>query len=173
MRGVRTSKAGSAIPSNLEYENLVELNYQLYNGLFLTLPLDAIEQTGMLLPLLESRAQKGLERGEDPAEILQDFFSTQRPHFSESDKIQFLFRVIQYVERQVVLVDALEDAAYPLVHKTESNNVLRLLCERVKADGLEERFTKTLENFGSKGNPHCASHPVLSWSSARDNHRPR
>jgi phosphoenolpyruvate carboxylase len=150
MRGVRTSKAGSAIPSNLEYENLVELNYQLYNGLFLTLPLDAIEQTGMLLPLLESRAQKGLERGEDPAEILQDFFSTQRPHFSESDKIQFLFRVIQYVERQVVLVDALEDAAYPLVHKTESNNVLRLLCERVKADGLEERFTKTLENFGSK-----------------------
>ena len=44
------------IPSNKDYENLVDLNYQLYNGLFLTLPLDEIEQTGMLLPLLEARA---------------------------------------------------------------------------------------------------------------------
>jgi len=26
------------IPSNKDYENLVDLNYQLYNGLFLTLP---------------------------------------------------------------------------------------------------------------------------------------
>ena len=41
----------SQIPSNTEYENLVELNYQLYNGLFLTLPLDGVQQTGLLLPL--------------------------------------------------------------------------------------------------------------------------
>ena len=138
------------IPTNTDYENLVELNYQLYNGLFLTLPLDAVEQTGMLLPLLEARAQKGLERGEDPREILDDFFETHRPHFTEQEKSQFLFRVIQYVERQVVLVDALEDAAYPHVHKTESNNVLKLLSERVKADGLEGQFERILENFGSK-----------------------
>jgi hypothetical protein len=54
----------SQIPSNTEYENLVELNYQLYNGLFLTLPLDGVQQTGVLLPLLETRAQKGLANGE-------------------------------------------------------------------------------------------------------------
>lgn len=57
-----SSKGGlglpAKIPSNKDYENLVDLNYQLYNGLFLTLPLDEIEQTGMLLPLLEARAQK-------------------------------------------------------------------------------------------------------------------
>ena len=58
------------IPSNKDYENLVDLNYQLYNGLFLTLPLDEIEQTGLLLPLLEARAQKGLSQGENPAEII-------------------------------------------------------------------------------------------------------
>ena len=34
------------------YEKEVDLKYQLYNGLFLTLPLDAVEQTGLLLPLL-------------------------------------------------------------------------------------------------------------------------
>lgn len=71
------------IPSNKDYENLVDLNYQLYNGLFLTLPLDEIEQTGLLLPLLEARAQKGLSQGEDPAGILDDFFATHRPHLDE------------------------------------------------------------------------------------------
>lgn len=145
-----TKEVAAAIPSNKTYEDLVELNYQLYNGLFLTLPLDAIEQTGLLLPLLEARAQRGLDRGEDPAKILSDFFATHRPNFSEKEKTQFLFRVIQYVERQVVLVDALEDAAYPQVHKTEANNVLRLLAEKVKADGLQEPFKRVLENFGSK-----------------------
>ena len=138
------------IPSNKDYENLVDLNYQLYNGLFLTLPLDEIEQTGMLLPLLEARAQKGLSQGDEPAQILEDFFTTHRPHLDEQGRIHFLFRVIKYVERQVVLVDALEDAAYPHVHKTETKNVLRQLTERVKADGLQEQFDKVLKNFGSK-----------------------
>ena len=142
--------SSSEIPGNKDYENLVELNYQLYNGLFLTLPLDGVEQTGLLLPLLETRAQKGLSRGENPAEILEDFFTTHRPNFSEKERIQFLFRVIQYVERQVVLVDALEDAAYPKVHKTEESNVLSLLKERIKADGLDAQFEETLKNFGSK-----------------------
>lgn len=149
-----SSKVGlglpAKIPSNKDYENLVDLNYQLYNGLFLTLPLDEIEQTGMLLPLLEARAQKGLSQGEEPAQILEDFFTTHRPHLDEQGRIHFLFRVIKYVERQVVLVDALEDAAYPHVHKTETKNVLRQLTERVKADGLQEQFGKVLENFGSK-----------------------
>ena len=149
-----SSKVGlglpAKIPSNKDYENLVDLNYQLYNGLFLTLPLDEIEQTGMLLPLLEARAQKGLNQGEEPAQILEDFFTTHRPHLDEQGRIHFLFRVIKYVERQVVLVDALEDAAYPHVHKTETKNVLRHLTERVKADGLQEQFGKVLENFGSK-----------------------
>jgi len=149
-----TSKEGlglpAKIPSNRDYENLVDLNYQLYNGLFLTLPLDEIEQTGMLLPLLEARAQKGLSQGDEPAQILEDFFTTHRTHLDEQGRIHFLFRVIKYVERQVVLVDALEDAAYPHVHKTETKNVLRQLTERVKADGLQEQFDKVLENFGSK-----------------------
>ena len=149
-----SSKGGlglpAKIPSNKDYENLVDLNYQLYNGLFLTLPLDEIEQTGMLLPLLEARAQKGLSQGDEPAQILEDFFTTHRPHLDEQGRIHFLFRVIKYVERQVVLVDALEDAAYPHVHKTETKNVLRQLTERVKADGLQDQFDKVLENFGSK-----------------------
>ena len=55
------------------YENLVELKYQLYNSLFLTLPLDAVEQAGLLLPLLEETSSNGLSDGLNPEEILDQF----------------------------------------------------------------------------------------------------
>ncbi len=132
------------------YQNLVELNYQLYNGLFLTLPLDAVEQTGLLIPLLEDMAQSGLDGDRNPVEIVNDFFALHKPDFSESEKINFLFKVIQYVERQVVLVDAIEDAAFEIIHQTDHRNTLRILMERVSGDGIEEEFSKVLGNFAAR-----------------------
>ena len=88
------------------YEKEVELKYQLYNSLFLTLPLDAVEQTGLLLPLLEEACNQGLDAEESPGDIIESFFQAHRPNFSEQQRVQFLFKVIQYVERQVVLIDA-------------------------------------------------------------------
>ncbi len=135
---------------NNAYKNLVELNYQLYNGLFLTLPFDAVEQTGLLLPLLEEAGQAGLDAGLNPAEIIDQFFDTHRPHISEEDRLNLLFKIIQYVERQIVLVDALEDAAFSEIHQTETSNVLRKLTERVVADRLQAQFEKLLTEFGAK-----------------------
>jgi phosphoenolpyruvate carboxylase len=34
----------------------------------------------------------------------------------EADKIDIMFRFIQYIERQIVLFDAVEDAAFPIVN---------------------------------------------------------
>ena len=128
------------------YENLVELKYQLYNSLFLTLPLDAVEQTGLLLPLLEEASHKGLAPGLNPTEILRQFFRSHRPDLNEEKQAQFLFKIIQYVERQVVLIDALEDAAYTEIHRTEESNKLRQLTERVEAEGKQEGLTKLQKN---------------------------
>lgn len=132
------------------YENLVELKYQLYNGLFLTLPLDAIEQTGLFLPLLEEASAKGLDGGLNPTEIIEQFFSLHRPEFNEQQKIQFLFKVIQYIERQIVLVDALEDAAYDQIHQTEKRDELRKLMERVSSESLKESMTRVMQSFSAR-----------------------
>lgn len=140
----------SQIRISEDYENLVGLNYQLYSGLFQTLPLDAVEQTGMLLPLLESACEKGLQQKRYPNQIIDDFLISHKPHFSEQDKIHFLFKVIQYIERQVVLVDALEDAAFSEIHQVEKNDVLRKLMERVSSDNLDAKFQRVLEKFGSR-----------------------
>lgn len=132
------------------YEKLVELKYQLYNSLFLTLPLDAVEQAALLLPLLEEAGAQGLIDGKDPQQIIESFLATHRPDASERERCNFLFKVIQYVERQVVLIDALEDAAFNHVHQTTTNNRLHQLLERAEGDHLAERLAHLLENFGTR-----------------------
>ncbi|MEX2335019.1 MAG: phosphoenolpyruvate carboxylase, partial [Pseudohongiella sp.] len=130
------------------FEELVELNYQLYNSLFLTLPLDAVEQTGTLLPLLVESCESGLEQGHDPVRIIGDFFEQHRAHFTQDEQLQFLFKIIQYVERQVVLIDALEDAAYSRIHQIENKSSLLRLTERAEDDGSAEKLGQLLASFG-------------------------
>lgn len=130
------------------FEESVELNFELYNSLFLTLPLDAVQQTGHLLPLLSQTCHRGLDQHMSPYEIISAFFERHKPGFSEQEQIRFLFRVIQYVERQVVLIDALEDAAYARIHRTEGRNSLLQLFERAASDGHEEKLENLLDEFG-------------------------
>tara|TARA_B110000858_G_C17810077_1_gene480669 strand:+ start:1576 stop:4146 length:2571 start_codon:yes stop_codon:yes gene_type:complete len=131
-----------------KFEELIGLNYQLYNGLFLTLPLDAVEKTGLLLPLLDAACQQGLIDGKNPDIIIEEFFNLHKPHFTAEDKNNFLFKVIQYVERQVVLVDALEDAAYSKMHQVNTLKTLQTVLENVESDNLSEQFSEILKNFG-------------------------
>jgi len=132
------------------YKNLVELKYQLYNSLFLTLPLDAVEQASLLLPLLDEAGHRGLEEGSNPREIIDEFLDLHRPESGEKERTQFLFKVIQYVERQVALVDALEDAAYVDVNQTESLNRLRELIERIESNHLQDKLASLLDKFGAQ-----------------------
>lgn len=132
------------------YKNLVELKYQLYNSLFLNLPLDAVEQASLLLPLLEEASTKGLDDGQTPLQIIDEFMDVHRAESGEKERTQFLFKVIQYVERQVALVDALEDAALVEVHQTESSNRLRSLIGEVESSHLQRKFFKLLEKFAAR-----------------------
>ena len=133
-----------------DYHDLVELNYQLYNGLFLTLPLDAVQQTGVLLPLLGEACREGLDAGVDPEQILNGFFASHRPDFDEDGRAAFLFKVIQYVERQIVLVDALEDAAFDRIHQTAQRNELHRLAQAAVADNLADELLALLERFRAR-----------------------
>ena len=100
-----------------EFEKSVKNKFNLYNSLFLNLPYSNVENIGILIPILHNACKTGLERGQQPQEILEKFFKTQAGLKSEEEKIDFMFRVIQYVERQVVLYDSVEDAAYPALRR--------------------------------------------------------
>ncbi len=130
------------------FEELVELNFQIYSNLFLTIPMDQMVKTGMLIPILRDECEKGLAEGKDPETIVGDFIQKNRPELEEKEKIDFLFHVIQYVERQILLVDALEDAAYTKIHRIDGPNSIDQLLQRVKNDNLDWKMKHLISRFG-------------------------
>jgi len=108
-----------------EFEKLIANKFNVYNSLLLGLPYPNISNIGVLIPLLQNACRLGLEAGNDPLEILDSFFSTHKNIKSEQEKIDFMFRVIQYVERQIVLYDSVEDAAFNQLQTLFSNLTLK------------------------------------------------
>jgi phosphoenolpyruvate carboxylase len=109
------------------FEKSVNLKYSVYNSLFLTLPFDTISSTGTLLPILAEQCYQGLRDGVTPVEIIKRFFDDNRQFSTIEEQHAFLFRVIQFVERQIVLVDALEDAAYSTINDLDGEHSLHAL----------------------------------------------
>ncbi len=108
-----------------EFERSVKNKFNVYNSLFLNLPFRKISNIGMLIPLMQTVFKRELDSGNDPLTIMESFFRTHANLHSEDDKIDFMFRVIQYIERQVVLYDSIEDAAFPDMLKLEDTLSLK------------------------------------------------
>ena len=56
-----------------------------------------------------------------------------------------MFRFIQYVERQIVLFDAIEDAAFPIVNNLEGRGSLRDIKEKTEAKDKRNELIDFLE----------------------------
>ncbi len=121
--------------------------FHVYNSVFLTLPFDAIDNTGALLPLFTEICDKGFENRESPKQIVNSFSDKYLENPTESEKIDLLFRFIQYIERQIVLFDAIEDAAFPLVNNLEGKGSLREVKENAESLDLIDELKQFLEQF--------------------------
>ncbi|MBU2922074.1 phosphoenolpyruvate carboxylase [Winogradskyella psychrotolerans] len=134
-------------PKLTRFNQNVLSKYQIYNSIFMTLPFDAVTKTGALLPLFHETCHKGFENKEDPTTIVNTFFKKYQARRSSESQVNLLFRFIQYIERQVVLFDAIEDAAFPIVNNMDGIGTLRSLKETVSADNKLETLQKYLEEF--------------------------
>lgn len=130
------------------YDFLVKLKYQVYNSIFLTLNFENIRQTGIELPLFQEFVKSGLEQGLNPKQIIEAYFKQQgiAPAYQEA----WLFRFIQYVERQVVLIDALEEAAFDKLNDLQGEGTLHHFLSKVSDAGKEQELQKVLEDFRIK-----------------------
>ena len=117
-------------PKLTRFNQNVLSKYQIYDSIFTTLPFETINRTGVLLPLFHATCKKGFENGEDPTSIVETFFKKYQARRSPESQIDLLFRFIQYIERQVVLFDAIEDAAFPIVNNMDGIGTLRSLKEK-------------------------------------------
>ncbi|MDT0557977.1 phosphoenolpyruvate carboxylase [Ichthyenterobacterium sp. W332] len=134
-------------PKLVRFNDNVLAKYQIYNSIFMTLPFDAITKTGVLLPLFHETCDKGFAQGDDPTTIVERFFEKYQARRSKESQIKLLFRFIQYIERQVVLFDAIEDAAFPVVNNMDGIGTLRHLKENAVSDGKLETLIKYLNEF--------------------------
>ncbi len=126
-----------------KFQNAVGIKFQLYNSLFLSLPFYGVDKTGILLSLFNTDCEEGFGRGKSPREIIESFFE----NYSEDKKLDFLFRFVQYAERQVVLFDALEDAAFTELNDVNGAGTLTQLEARVLQENAGAEFAERLQNF--------------------------
>ncbi len=137
----------SVLPKLARFNENILSKYQIYNSIFMTLPFDTISNTGVLLPLFHEVCKKGFEQGKNPTEIVEYFFKKYQENPSEQEKNELLFRFIQYIERQVVLFDAIEDAAFPIVNNMDGVGTLRNSNETAILGEKKEVLKAYLEEF--------------------------
>jgi phosphoenolpyruvate carboxylase len=129
------------------FRNLVGVKFQLYNSLFTSLPFHRIEKTGILLSLFLSFCEEGFKRKQSPRQIIEEFFNKHTNSLKEEDQLDLLFRFVQYAERQVVLFDALEDAAFREVNDMNGVGTLKHLESEVVQEKLQDKLTEKLKDF--------------------------
>lgn len=129
-----------------QFKNLVAIRFQLYNSLFTSLPFHRIERTGVLLSLFLIHCEEGFKKNQSPAEIIDSFLS-QYTAYNQQEALDLLFRFVQYTERQVVLFDALEDAAFTQVNDMNGPGTLKQLQSVINSADKEKALEGKLENF--------------------------
>ncbi len=130
-----------------QFKNHVDVKFQLYNGLFTSLPFHRIERTGLLLSLLLEICTDGYKKKQSPITIIDSFFEKHTNIVNDQDKIDRLFRIVQFVERQVVLFDALEDAAFKNVNDLNGVGTLKHLESEIIEKGAEKQLAEKLKDF--------------------------
>jgi len=126
----------------------VVTRFELYNSLFQTLPFYQVKDTGILLPFFSSHCEKGAMQQLSPTEIIESFFEKYVPGIDHREQINRLFRFIQYIERQVVLFDAIEDSSFNKIGKMDDSGSLQSLRQQASvSDKFRDDVSKELENF--------------------------
>lgn len=129
------------------FKNLVGTKFQLYNSLFTALPFHKVERTGVFLSLFLIHCEEGYSKEKSPQEILNSYFEQYTSCSNEQQKLDLMFRFVQYAERQVVLFDALEDAAFRQIHDVHGTGSLSHLLSEITAEQAEDKLAKKLQDF--------------------------
>lgn len=131
------------------FQEKVVSKYHLYNKLFLALPFGETEQTGHLLSIFSKFCTDEIQKNKPPQKIIEVFF--KRMGVTNKKKIiKFLFKMLQFIERQIVLFDALEDAAFANTHNLTGPGSLENLLAKVLRNHQEKAFIKQIINYQIK-----------------------
>ncbi len=132
--------------------------FEIYNSLFLTLPFKSILKTSLLLPLFSEHCKSGYNEKKSPLFIVESFFDKYCVELTDKEKLNLMFSFIQFIERQVVLFDAIEDSAFSIVNNMHGRGTLRYIKEETIGKGKLKELSNYLESF--KINLVLTAHPT-------------
>ena len=129
------------------FNDYVVSKFEIYNSLFLTLPFHSIPQTSLLLPLFSDFCTKGYEADLSPKQIVDNFFERFTQGMEGQNKHDLLFGFLKYIERQIVLFDAIEDAGFSYVNNMHGRGTLRYIKEATKTNNSFSKLKEYLNRF--------------------------
>lgn len=123
----------------------VENKYIVYNSLFSNLPYDDMGKLGALTPMLCDLSIKELKKSKNPSDIINTFLNKFAHIKGEQEKIDLLFKIIQFIEREVVLFDSVEDASFDRIvglqhQKGTLENMYQVAQQQKKLDAVYEEL---------------------------------
>lgn len=131
----------------IQFRKNVSDKYIIYNSLFAALPYSGVANVGALLPILLQTCEEGFSKDKSPIEIVDYFFKQHTYVETEKEKLDHLFKYVQYMERQVVLFDAIEDAAFTSVNEVDGIGSLKALLRDAEFLDNTDALKKKLEKF--------------------------
>jgi phosphoenolpyruvate carboxylase len=131
----------------IQFRKNVSDKYIIYNSLFAALPYSGVANVGALLPILLQTCEEGFSKDKSPIEIVDYFFKQHTYVATEKEKLDHLFKYVQYIERQVVLFDAIEDAAFNSVNEVDGIGSLKALIRDAEFLDNTDALRKKLEKF--------------------------
>ena len=134
-------------PKLVRFNENVLSKYQIYNSVFTALPFETIKNTAVLLPLFHKICEDGFAEGKTPSQIVATFFKRYFDVPTEKEKNELLYRFIQFIERQVVLFDAIEDSAFSRINNMSGVGTLRNAKEIAVSSGKLPDLKRHLEDF--------------------------
>lgn len=129
------------------FKTLVGFKYEMYNSLFSSLPFYRMEKTGVYLSLFLLHCEEGLKKEASPNEIIDSFFVQYTTYGTEKEQLDLLFRFVQFAERQVVLFDALEDAAFSQINDMQGIGTIKNLETAVVQNRSQAKLAEKLKDF--------------------------
>lgn len=128
----------------------VKAKYDIYQNVFLTLPFDNVADIAVLLPLFSQICEEGFDNESNPEEIVNKFFDKHYDNHTPKEKLDLLFNYIQYIERQVVLFDAIEDASFSLVNNMQGTNSIRAIKDKAETKVLRNELASFFKTFQTR-----------------------
>ncbi len=135
-------------PRETAFNNEVVTRFELYNSLFQTLPFYQVKEIGILLPFFSAHCEKGAGKQQSPTAIIESFFKKYVPDIDHEEQLNRMFRFIQYIERQVVLFDAIEDSSFNKIGRADEVGTLTGLLQTAAGNAqVRHNISEKLKDF--------------------------